>query len=79
MKGFAKTKLLQPNELQTLTFDLNGRDLASFNEKTSTWEAENGVYTVKMGASSRNIKLKADFKLDKTIEVEKVNRAFQTR
>ena len=75
LKGFAKTKLLAPNESQTLTFDLDARALCSFDETTETWVAESGTYTVKMAASSRNIKLKADFKLAKTLMVEKVNKA----
>ena len=79
LKGFGKTKLLQPNESQTLTFDLTAKDLASFDEKSSMWVAEMGNYTVKIGASSRNIKLKADFKLDKTLEVEQVNKVFQMK
>ena len=58
-----------------LNDDVTSRSLCSFDEATETWVAELGTYTVKMGASSRNIKLKADFKLAKTLMVEKVNKA----
>jgi beta-glucosidase len=76
LKGFAKTKLLQPNETQVLMFELDARALTSFDEKMSAWVAEKGVYSVKMGASSRDIRLKKDFKLSKMLIVERVNRAF---
>jgi beta-glucosidase len=75
LKGFAKTKLLQPGETQALTFELDARALASFDENASAWVAEKGTYTVRIGASSRDIKLKADFKLPKAIEAGSVSRA----
>jgi beta-glucosidase len=79
LKGFAKTVLLEPNQSQVLTFDLNARSLASFDEKTTSWVAEKGTYNVKIGTSSRNIKLNADFKLPATLNVEKVNKAMSPK
>lgn len=79
LKGFGKTKRLQPNESEVLTFELDTRALASFDEKTSTWVAEQGTYKVKIGASSRAIKSNATFRLAKTIEVEKVNKALEMK
>jgi beta-glucosidase len=74
LKGFAKTNLLQPNQSQTLTFTLTANDLASFNTPTSSWMAEVGTYTVKIGASSMDIKKTATFTLDKDLELEKVHK-----
>lgn len=74
LKGFAKTNLLQPNQSQTLTFTLTANDLASFNTATSSWIAEVGTYTVKIGASSADIKKTATFTLDKDLELEKVHK-----
>jgi beta-glucosidase len=71
LKGFAKTKLLKPNESQTLTFTLDGRALASYWSGISTWVADAGKYEVKIGASSRDIKATASFSLDKSTIVEK--------
>jgi len=73
LKGFAKTKLLQPGESQTLTFTLTARDLSSFNTAASAWIADTGKYEVLIGASSSNIKLTGAFNLKKDIVSEKVN------
>ena len=46
---------------QTLTFTLAARDLASFDAASSSWVAEAGTYTVKIGASSEDIRQTATF------------------
>jgi beta-glucosidase len=72
LKGFAKTKLLQPGESQELSFELDERSLASFWSGISSWVADKGVYEVRVGASSKDIRLKASFTLQEDIVVEKV-------
>lgn len=74
LKAFAKTGLLKPGASQTLTFTLHAKDLASFYTDQSAWIAEAGNYTVKIAASSDNIKTTKDFTLAKDIVVEKVNK-----
>ncbi len=71
LKAFAKTNLLKPGASQTITFKIAAADLASFYAKNSYWIAERGKYTVKIGASSLNIKQTASFTLAKDIVVEK--------
>jgi beta-glucosidase len=71
LKGFAKTNLLKPGQSQTVTFTITPKDLASFDTKSASWIAEAGSYTVKIGASSTDIKQKADFQLKKDLMVEK--------
>lgn len=73
LKGFAKTKLLQPGESQQLIFELDARALASFQSGISSWVADAGKYEVRIGASSKDIRLKNTFDLPKTIEVERVH------
>jgi beta-glucosidase len=75
LKGFAKTALLQPGKTQTITFTLMPADLASFDTNTSSWIAEAGKYTVKIGASSLDIKSSVSFSLPKEMVVEKDHKA----
>ena len=65
LRAFGKTKLLKPGEKETLSFTLQPRDLASFDEKSSSWVAEPGTYTVKVGASSEDVRQSATFTLAK--------------
>ena len=73
LKGFAKTRLLKPGESQEISFTLDARSLASFWTNISSWVAEKGTYEVHIGASSKDIRLTADFTLPKTVVVEKVH------
>jgi len=73
LRAFGKTKALAPGESQTLSFTLTAKDLESFNTSASAWVADAGTYKVKVGASSTDIKLTADFSLPKSITVEKVH------
>ena len=68
LKGFAKTRSLQPGESQTLTIIIPVRDLASFDEAGSQWLTEAGTYTFRIGASSRDIQATASLKLNEYTE-----------
>ena len=74
LKKFAKTRLLQPGESQTFSFVINPSDLASFDTKTSAWVAEAGNYSVKIGASSTDIKQTASFTLPGQLITEHVTK-----
>jgi beta-glucosidase len=73
LKGFAKTELLKPGESQQLSFELDARSLASFWTSISAWVAEKGDYEVRIGSSSKDIRLKKSFNLPENTVVEKVN------
>ena len=73
LKGFAKTKLLEPGETQQLSFELDARALASFRSGISAWVADAGKYEVRIGASSKDIRMKASFDLAKATVVERVH------
>ena len=65
LKSFAKTKLLQPGESQTLSFAVSAYELASFNQDANRWETAAGTYTVKFGASVEDIRATASCKFAK--------------
>jgi beta-glucosidase len=71
LRGFAKTRLLQPGESQTLSFIISSHNLSSFDPSVSSWIAEAGKYDVKIGASSKDIKLTSSFTLAKELMVKK--------
>ena len=71
LKGFVKTKLLKPGEKQVITFTLSADDLASYYTDQSSWIADKGTYTVKVGNSSRNFQQEATFSLNNNIVTEK--------
>ncbi len=73
LRGFAKTKLLQPGESQTLSFELDGRSIGSFWTGKSAWVADPGIYEVRIGASSKDIRIKSSFTVPKELVVEKVH------
>ena len=71
LKAFAKTRLLKPGESQTISFTLSPKDLASFDPASSSWIADPGAYTIKVGASSSQIKSSASVNVAKQIVVQK--------
>jgi beta-glucosidase len=73
LKGFGKTNLLAPGKTQTMSFVIDPWSLASYHTNSSSWIAEEGLYTVKVGPSSGSLVAGADFQLDKEIVVEKVH------
>jgi beta-glucosidase len=79
LKGFAKTRLLNPGETETIRFAIDAKDLTSFDTKSASWVAEEGTYTVKIGASSLDIKQSADFELKKDLLVEKDHNVLSPR
>lgn len=56
LKAFQKTELLEPGQAERITLDIPLRDLASFDGEE--WLVEGGEYEIKVGASSRDIRLK---------------------
>jgi beta-glucosidase len=79
LRGFAKTRTLKPGESQALSFTLTTRDLASFDEPSSSWLAEAGTYAVKIGASSEDIRQTSTFVKAKEEKVTTVSTSVISR
>jgi len=73
--AFGKTALLKPGESAKMEFSIDAFLLASFDEESSSWIAEAGTYTVKIGASSKDIREKAIFTIANDMGVETVSKA----
>ncbi len=61
LKAFAKTKLLQPGESETVQVVIPRQRLASWDENSHQWVVDEGSYTLLVGANSADIKGKAKF------------------
>lgn len=79
LRAFAKTGLLRPGQSQTISFDLGASDLASFDTAASSWVAEAGTYTVKVGASSADIRASGTFEVKRETVAGKADRALAPR
>lgn len=55
LKGFKKTKLLQPGESETITIRFDEYSFRYFNVKTNRFEIEGGSYEIYVGNSSKDI------------------------
>ncbi len=70
LKGFKKV-FLAPGEEQTVEIVLDKRSFAYYNVNIHDWHVETGDFNILVGASSRDIKLKAKVKVNSTAgEVE---------
>jgi beta-glucosidase len=58
LKGFKRVEL-KPGEEQTVAFTLDRADLSYWSPETMAWVADPGTFEVQVGASSRDIRLKA--------------------
>jgi len=73
LKAFAKTKLLQPDESQTILLTVPQSDLASYDETNSQWVVEPGKYTGLLGSSSGDIRQSVNFNIPDEKVVEKTH------
>jgi beta-glucosidase len=62
LKAFRRV-VLKPGETQTVSFALDKSALAFYDVTRKDWVAEPGTFEVLVGASSRDIRLKATFDL----------------
>jgi len=68
LKGFEKITL-QPGERKTVFFVLNRSDLCYYDLVASDWRVEGGCYDVRLGASSRDIRLSSPIDVVKDLDL----------
>jgi len=73
LKAFTKTRLLQPGQSERISFMLDSRLLASFWSGINTWVADKGIYEIRIGSSSKDIRQTVSFSLPEQIKVEKLH------
>ena len=59
LRNYAKTRLLQPGQTETVTMTVKAEDLASFNEKASAWKTDAGRYDFLICSSASDVEAKA--------------------
>jgi beta-glucosidase len=68
LKGVEKISL-QPGERKTVMFNLNKRSFAYYNTILGDWYAEPGTYEIRIGSSSRDIRLCGRVELHSDVEI----------
>ena len=56
LKGFAKTSLLQPEAVDSISIQIPVKELRYWDEDQNAWNLEQGNYKLKLGSSSRDIR-----------------------
>ena len=64
LKGFAKTKLLDPGESETLRIIIPKEELNYYDETKHGWALTTGTYTFHVGANVNDIKGKVEVKVE---------------
>lgn len=71
LKGFQKLEL-RPGEEQEVTFELNKRSFAYYNVNLGNWHVESGTFMLRVGSSSRDIRLSAAIEVTSTARIAPV-------
>lgn len=69
LKGFAKTKLLQPGEDETIVIPFDEYTFRYFNAKTKKFEIEDGEYEIYLGSASNDIRFTSSIHKEGTTSV----------
>ncbi|RNC92731.1 MAG: beta-glucosidase [Allomuricauda sp.] len=64
LKAFTKTSLLAPDSADSVNLKIPLKELHYWNEESNGWDLEKGIYRIKAGASSRDIRKASEINLD---------------
>lgn len=68
LKGFSKVALA-PGEAKEVTFTLDARSFAFWDEWSGAWRVESGEFVIHVGASSRDLRVRARVSVESTTPV----------
>lgn len=74
---FGKTRLLAPGAEERMTFSVGARRFSAFSEGAAAWVLEPGAYTLRVGASSQDIRLEQSFRVERYHVTEAVHDVLQ--
>ena len=77
LRGFKKTRMLEPGESETLEIVMKAESFASFCPKHPAWVLPEGDYVIRVGNSSRNTHVAAIVQLPETVKVQLVKSLFR--
>jgi len=66
LKGFEKV-FLEPDEEVTVKFMLSVNDFGYFDVNAGTWNTDAGFYTIRIGSSSRDIRLSTKIEINRSL------------
>ena len=68
LKGFEKVELT-PGQTKQITFTLDKRSFAYWNQELQDWHVESGTFRIEIGQSSRDIRLTESVVVNSTVEL----------
>ncbi|MCR5005138.1 MAG: glycoside hydrolase family 3 C-terminal domain-containing protein [Clostridiales bacterium] len=77
LRGFKKTRMLQPGESEVLEICMKAESFASYCAKHGAWVLPEGEYVIRVGNSSRNTHVAAIVELPETVHVQLVKKLFE--
>lgn len=71
LRDFAKVSL-EPGETRTVKFEISKRAFAYYDNEDDAWLSEQGIHTIEIGSSSRDIRLTSDIEVTPVV-AKKIN------
>jgi beta-glucosidase len=63
LRGFMRTRVLEPGQSQTVTFPIHERDVQIWDTDADGWASPDGAFKVIVGSSSRDLRLDSKFQM----------------
>lgn len=77
LKGYKKTEVIKPNDSLKMNINIKTRDLTSYDEETSSWILEKGLYLLRVGNNSRNTEIIGAIEVNETVKMIQLSKQFE--